>query len=177
MDEYSMRERWFERKSIWDERPLFRGKDRDGKWIVGWFVFIPNPFGDSKVAAIVPPCDIYRRIEVDPDTVTHYVGCPDLDNNMIFDGDIVETCNGDVALVEFSIGHGAFLRQGTCGYRFPYYTAGDTADCRVVGNIFDNPEMLDQIQEDAERRYEKWRTEYTRELILTERNANEEEEE
>lgn len=109
----------------------FRGKDIDNRlgWHYGYF------FKDGNRVYI---SENGRSQEVDPKTVGEFTGLYDQDKKEIYEGDIVETEYG-VSVIKYQIG--AFLP-------FQIIEGEDIFDCwhwsycLVVGNIYENPELL-----------------------------------
>ena len=107
---------------------LFRGKRTDtGEWVEGFY--IPLKDGGNPIEHY-----IYGKAKVIPETVGQYVG-KDKNGNRIFEGDIVEEkC-------------GAFTHRYTVIYdRGLYFPFADDLCCDevvVLGNIHDNPELLE----------------------------------
>lgn len=164
---YSMYHRWFESRAIWDQQPLFRAKATfTGEWVKGYFTLIKGTTLHSKLAMITPHDNLSGQTWVEAETLTRYIGCVDKNGQLIFEGDIVECWDGSRCLVEIDALGGAFLRAGLFGYRFPYYAAGETAECTIVGNIFDNPDMIGEIQaksdDETNMRHKEWRKEICR---------------
>lgn len=126
---------------------LFRGKSvyKEYGWVYGDLSLhvqdgIPHIF--PKDGYDSP--DFYRVI---PETVGQYTGLHDNNGKQIFDGDIVSVKQGrisDKATISFE--HGAFVV--TPVYANVYdatlwdYWYNDW-DIEVIGNIFDNPELLE----------------------------------
>ena len=92
----------------------------------------------------------HLRAEVLPETVCQYTGLPDKNGRKIFEGDIVKTSqygvddrNGhnyagfDTFSVEFSDG-GFCLKN-----KWRRFNLRPQRDFEVIGNIFDNPELLE----------------------------------
>lgn len=140
---------------------LFRGKRLDnGEWVEGAFL------NDRDGAFYICPAasDISygdggnrRRIgcwyKVDPSTVCQYIGLKDKNGNRIFDGDIVaqnwydydelrvdsfgnvEFCEYDCSFSVMDVNKDGFMPLGRCG---SYHW-----EVEVIGNVHDNPELLD----------------------------------
>ena len=71
-----------------------------------------------------------------------YVGLKDKNDKKIFEGDIVKDLLGDVGVVVYSTKHSAFEVKGwENGYRFWH-----DIDIEVIGNVFDNKELLGERQ-------------------------------
>lgn len=134
---------------------LFKGKRvSDGKWVKGdlrqWnddttYIFDDNySFSESRVL---------------PETVCQYTGLTDFDGNPIFEGDLFEPDDTEIhkCVVEFREGAFRVVSYGTVGALMEYgwdETAGgygeidehdllDWVTAAVIGNIHDNPELLD----------------------------------
>ena len=131
---------------------LFRGKTKNLKvaeWIVGSLVQGIRLY-DGKPASFI--YDLKTKIdgrgvtedrygeEVIPDTIGQYIGATDKNGKPIFRGDIVRySAPGfrEKEYYEVKYGYGQFYVGINCpigGYR--------ASICEVVGNIWDNPELL-----------------------------------
>ena len=117
---------------------LFRGKRTDnGEWVYGDLTHSVYKIGDTCVGKY--GCEIGMH-QVDPSTVGQYTGLTDKNGKRIFEGDVVENREyGNLAVVWDD---GAFQLERE-------YTFYDTLDhytnifSVVVGNIHDNPELLE----------------------------------
>ena len=131
---------------------LFRAKRmRDKIWVEGsllvldddsGYYFITQPY---KSASTLPVKDlIYNHTHlVDPETVCQYTGMTDRNGKKIWENNIVQMFYRDGGTDTGTI---RYTEQ--CA-RFQYYEAGEigygidiTCDMEVIGNIFDNPELL-----------------------------------
>ena len=133
---------------------LFRGKRiADGKWVEG----------ELSRCVVVGETHI-QRIEDNLSTTTHrigsetvcqYTGLTDKNGRKIFEGDIVKYHFGeDVAPIKFGSYQSCFDSQQTehCGFYVDWKTKRNfrkdlgywvhMVDAEIVGNIYDNPELL-----------------------------------
>lgn len=126
------------------DKNLFRGKKIDGgEWIKGFYG--ENSHGSSSIQ----PKGRYLSCMVNPDTVGQFTGLSDSLNNAMYEGDLVRAfddkkCEFDqsyIGVVKF-VG-GAF---GVEWHANDFQTFMPFRDIEskimVVGNVFDNPEML-----------------------------------
>ena len=131
---------------------LFRGKRvGNGNWIEGYFVLLA--INEGLKHAIYTGTDEGRFIlfEVIPDTVGEFTGLCDKNGNKIFEGDIVRfydkdwTANG-IATVDFEKGrwkiNGHYTTKLSSIVWLDLYRTG--FEYEVIGNIFDNPEFLEE---------------------------------
>lgn len=128
---------------------LFRGKRTyNDKWVEGSLVIEGNTayiIGKNEAAhpvVLVNMCSV----NIKPKTIGQYTGLTDKNGVKIFEGDIVKYCpifeeeRGDVKwssttarfLIELSDGAADSICQRTAQI------------CEVIGNIHDNPELLNQ---------------------------------
>lgn len=127
---------------------LFRGKRADNsEWEYGdlWC----NPYG-KRVVCIVSPINDQGTTggnEVDPETVGQYTGLKDKNDKKIFEGDIVKIPLYEsfreqvIAVVAWDIKKAVFYLHGKRVKTDFYHYFGD--DCEVIGNIYDNSELLE----------------------------------
>ena len=135
---------------------IFRGKDAHGEWVEG--SLITKYDCDATItssAYILEKCEfsigcdwntsIYdcEFIEVDLDTLGQYTGLTDKNGTKIFEGDIVRG-------VYIKTGGEVFVISGAIKYaldRFQIWgkyvvDLRDVQDVKVIGNIYDNSELL-----------------------------------
>lgn len=138
---------------------LFRGKrEEDGGWIYG--LYSDDYVYDTDFPCIVPLRSgaIYDSWAVIRDTVGQYTGLTDKNGTKIFEGDVVELTdvNNDIkwnAIVVFGNPYGEYC----WGWNLMYVGVNpkvntdilcwvDMEDSgafiKVIGNIYDNPELL-----------------------------------
>lgn len=108
---------------------FYRGKDEHGNWVYGGI--------NEHKSCIVSK---FSFIPVDSATVTKNTLLQDQRGNWVFEGDLIQHCKIPVSYLEvfFDNEHGCFAVrkpiQSLSGKQLCNYT--------VVGNIFDNPELL-----------------------------------
>lgn len=133
---------------------LFRGKRIDnGEWVEGYLIVFPK----SKRTKIMvwEQADLdFNAIEVNPETVGQFTGLTDKNGKKIFEGDIVHVLgnqqvedwknvnynaliafiDGGFCAIDGTIEDHGFRRYGLCRMDF---------DLEIIGNIHDNPELLE----------------------------------
>ena len=138
---------------------LYRGKRTDnGEWVEGGFVF--DPF--LKIAYIVKVLEnaekipIFYHIQVDTKTVAPWSGLSDVDGKDIFRDDILAQIDRyDPKKIRHCIVKYGEFNCSCCGGVYGWTLDGQHADIRdfegdmwnplykVVGNIHDNPELIE----------------------------------
>lgn len=128
-----------------EDRYLFRAKRTDNEeWIEG----LPS----CDINGNLTEFEVYRGFanceiaDVDSETVCQWTGLTDKNNRKIFEGDICKIHSGPIDEED-----GCFSVEWDEGdARFALYGEGLTVDfgnyhgheCEVIGNIFDNPDLL-----------------------------------
>ena len=118
---------------------LFRGKAKDsGKWAQGYAYKIwKQAFILWGVVNEVPD-----MIEVDPETVCQYTGLTDKNGNKIFEGDIVKHKSAQLlGVVKYSEKYMQFIVDDIDDGEQDY--SEFINEVKIIGNIFDNPELLE----------------------------------
>lgn len=125
---------------------LFRGKCLDdGKWIFGYYTGPVGIDSSHEICDISDP--IGSRIDVAPDTVGQYTGLTDKNGTKIFEGDVVSglflyalPINGVVAFRDGAFGL-CWMRGGW--QEFTAFTSMCNVTHEVLGNVHDNPELME----------------------------------
>lgn len=143
------------------KQTLFRGKRTDNnEWIYGFYF--------KSVADGMKHCYIkyetwdegFVTYEVIPETVGQLTGLPDDNGNKIFEGDILETEGPDGTEYRYVVhfGHfndddnhgneyiGFYVKSGNYTTSLLEMPLGEHNYCYIIGNICDNPELLEDMK-------------------------------
>lgn len=132
---------------------LFRGKRSDnGEWVEGSLVSDSDEFGEilkcfgCESTDDTPDGYYYAQYEVDMSTVGQYTGLTDKNGVKIFDGDIVTVENPNISDDEYGIvkfdNDGAMFIVEFDTFTVDFGNNIDGNRCEIIGNIFDNLELL-----------------------------------
>ena len=129
----------------------FRGKQTDnGEWVYG----VPTKDGRGEMVMVenIFECEEYNCrgancLYVDENTVGQYTGLKDKNGTKIFEGDIVKRfLLGKMYIFQIVYDNGLTSFIGQAGIKFTTFDYDpaefDSAEFEVVGNIYDNPELL-----------------------------------
>ena len=135
-----------------EDRYLFKAKRADnGEWVTGHYVKGLDMYG-KEVHLIFEPVTLFYSSgetdgwsEVDPSAVCQCTGLKDMNGNLIWENDIVnctdEECCGYISWNESEAGF--YFNVLLEGGGFEEEHIYDYQDCiEIIGNIFDNPELL-----------------------------------
>ena len=141
---------------------LFRGKRIDnGEWVYGYLIapeFAPNKkYIGHLFSEDEHDIDV---VEVDPETVGQFTGLYDNNGLKIFEGDIMflkselEQRYGIVEFGEYVKKNkqkevGFFVHWNLSCLRTDIGYWANQANCEVIGNIHDNPELMEVKQNDG----------------------------
>ena len=126
---------------------LFRGKDADnGEWVYGYYAHFKNMhdvkadiiytgYADMYMGSILPEC-----YDVNPKTIGQYTGLTDKNGTRIFEGDICWFYGGDYYSGLWEQNAIVAITDMTDDEQTHYLNNAEY--CEVIGNIFDNPELL-----------------------------------
>ena len=139
-----------------NERYLSRGKLRDnGERITGYYVFQRKKSG--AFGQVILELDFDRHLIIDiwgnsceviPETVEQCTGLKDKNGKLIFEGDIVITNIFNTPEILYTITYdkqiAAFIGEYVKGCIKQFTTFDGDSQCfEVIGNIHDNPELLE----------------------------------
>lgn len=128
------------------EKVYMNGNPVPSNWVYGG-IFPQNRGGDFAIIYQQDP--EIKKFTVYADTVGQYTGLVDKNGNKIFEGDIVKYIigKGEYEFAEFEYGNIIFLNGGfqiagkPCDLCVCSFDTKDF-DLEVIGNIYDNPELL-----------------------------------
>ena len=132
---------------------IFRGKSKnDNAWVNNGYIY--NLWG--KVYLLYGITRAMEMIEVNPETVGQYSELQDKNQKDIFEGDIVrDTEDNCIGVVKFGVYQNSFRSDDLGGYLGFYIQWKEKIEMRrkdimfwidkveVIGNIVDNPDLLD----------------------------------
>ena len=119
----------------------FRGKDlKTGNWVCG--DLLSNT--PDKRCFIQPKEYDMDPIKANKETVGQYTGLTDKNGTKIFEGDILRLCEGTYPCEIYWSGISwAIKRNGKrVDYAFGCDLISDCEKMQIIGNIYDNPELL-----------------------------------
>ena len=126
---------------------LFKAKRKDnGEWVEGYMVKYPSGKVEIFKKCVELP-DVLLRCEVDPKTICEYTGLKDKNGKKIWENDILRRDGYWDIRIEFE--NGVFMVRNTDKVQYinrVVYTPISIFDIKmyeVIGNIFDNPELLE----------------------------------
>lgn len=122
---------------------LYRGKRvYNGEWVYGGISYF---MGGTPYICPERFSDYDEEIEVLPDTVCEYTGLTDKNGNKIFEGDILEWAEYRMEIYwgeDVGVGYG-FMWRSVDGTDYCESITGFIDEYEVIGNIHDNPELLE----------------------------------
>lgn len=139
-----------------EDRYLFRGKRSDtGEWVIG--NLIQSPFfkgvrswisseqeDKTRLRSISRTQALWNSIEVDPSTICQCTGLNDKNGNLIWENDIVETqCGKAVVVWDKSEWRIKWIDDLIWRKDLHYWVNDNSWRIEVIGNKFDNPELLE----------------------------------
>lgn len=140
---------------------LFRGKTRDGKWIESCSVFMRGELAlmlnERPIKEVIKdkngePVDvIFSFCSVEKNTVGQFTGLTDKNGKKIFEGDIIQgtiTSRWNKSLIRCEIVYkgDCFLAIEKISNTLWEHKIRFAKDIEVIGNSYDNPELLKELQ-------------------------------
>jgi uncharacterized phage protein (TIGR01671 family) len=138
-----------------EDRYLFKAKRLDdGEWVEGYLIVDEKDYSKYFIGYVLgtnedgTPHDL-DAAQVNPSTICQCTGLKDKNGNLIWENDIcnrkeqypeiVKYCNGDWTL-DYS--YASHKESGACYCNLGFY-AEERKCIEVIGNMIDNPELLE----------------------------------
>lgn len=139
---------------------LFRAKRKDnGEWVEGSLIqspymgeirsWISTPEDKTRLRAIATYYGDWRAVEVGTDTICQYTGLTDKNGNKIWENDIIgywDTYSTENGYAEADCVGAVLWDDETLSFQVTERLSAESYEvldeCSVIGNIFDNPELL-----------------------------------
>ena len=145
------------------ENYLFRGKRVDNdEWVYGYYLYVEErnkhyiltgKLQNYQVDCTHPTLTVlgFEWFEVKEETVGQYIGSKDKNGKGIYDGDIIQ------GFLSYTKEDRAFIvyEKESMGFvptpAFDEMSGGffeiqDSKDIEVIGNVYDNPELLEKVK-------------------------------
>lgn len=117
-----------------------------GTWFTGWYYQLQLAT-EAQHRLVLPREKGYQgqsEMDIDPDTLCQFTGLHDANGTPIFQGDIIKDEVGEIYEVCWYDDLAAFMAEMVCNQKpFMMYDI-DPKNCKIIGNVFDNPELLKQ---------------------------------
>ena len=116
-----------------------------GEWVYGYYIRYGWTHQEKDYIVPLYASDLYAK-EVIPETVGQYTGLTDKYGKKIFEGDIVnfkttayyfKNCR-----IKYRSCYGRYCAIDNHGYEYPM---DETFEYEVIGNIYDNPELMRRV--------------------------------
>ena len=135
-----------------NDRYLYKAKRKHdskffkkGEWVEGAYYYI-EPYTDKCfiIQWNSTGLGFNEFIEVDEESVSQCTGLKGKNGNLVWENDVVRIKYDD----DFS--EVGWIKYSNCGVRYNFvfgtekYSIDDSCDIEVIGNIFDNPELINE---------------------------------
>ena len=127
---------------------LFRGKRvGNGEWVYGSLITYADGVCFICCEDYIP--DVLNKYEVIPETVGQYVGLKDKNGNLIFEGDLLRGLfkfGLPITNIYVKFENGAFCtveKRKESEILYQPLANYFNVDFEIIGNIYDNPELLE----------------------------------
>ena len=139
-----MREIKFRSKAV---RPLDKLNELDIEHVNGWVYGNLVMYDDIPFIVVLSlVADVYDSwVKVHPESVGQYTGLKDKNGREIYEGDLLQHPNGTIAEIKYLDDLAAFVAVYTQGgnTEMDYLDKEIVSKCKIVGNIYENPELLE----------------------------------
>ena len=126
---------------------LFKAKRKDnGKWVEGYYQKQFDLDGSEQHLIFWSKSyTVWEYAEINPDTLCQYTGLTDKNGKRIWENDICDTFENDSKeilrnIVKFEDGCFKVFKEHYLSMHLDCY---EESDLKVVGNVFDNPKLLE----------------------------------
>lgn len=115
-----------------------------GTWFTGWYYQLQLAT-EAQHRLVLPRKKGFQgqsEMDIDPDTLCQFTGLHDADGKPIFQGDIIKDEVGEIYEVCWYDDLASFMAEMVYSQKpFMMYDI-DPKNCKIIGNAFDNPELL-----------------------------------
>ena len=129
---------------------LFKAKRADnGEWVTGYYI---KSIVDGSVFGYIRESIFGTDIKIMLNTLCQYTGLKDKNGKMIWENDVVkieeheDTVNGLYKVIYCENAH-CYALERSADFHYNFFTFSDLngfeTSSEVIGNIFDNPELLE----------------------------------
>ena len=129
-----------------NDRYLYRAKRTDnGEWVIGNLLLDTEKEKPFETFRIYPVDYVDLCRIVNPSTICQCTGLKDKNGKLIWENDIVK-CQDTIGIVNWNKTHLAYtiLKKNKDGNMQYYYMDEELGEnIEVIGNTFDNPELLE----------------------------------
>ena len=133
-----------------EDRYLFKAKRADnGEWVTGYYT---KSIVNGSVFGYIRESIFGTDIKIMLNTLCQYTGLKDKNGKMIWENDVVkieeheDTVNGLYKVIYCENAHCYALKRSV-DFHYNFFTFSDLngfeTSSKVIGNIFDNPELLE----------------------------------
>ena len=131
-----------------EDRYLFKAKRIDnGEWVIGFYVRInESDFICTRQLIHGRLYTVSKSFKVNQSTICQCTGLKDKNDKLIWENDILNGGNLVVTWRE-ELASYCLTKKGWM-YQHFFGEAVDACDCEVIGNVFDNPELLESEVEE-----------------------------
>ena len=136
-----MREILFKAKTINRDKGYHRTSYKNGDWACGLVTRLYDERFENLPAEMTDENGV-SGIEIDHNTICQYTGLTDKNGNKIWENDVVRIKYVD------NFSEVGWVKYSNCGVRYYFvvgvevYSFDGSCDIEVIGNTFDNPELM-----------------------------------